>query len=104
MRRIPLSIEVRKVLKLLMITLSGMLLLGSVYYFTQMTDNAEKGYKLRENQLLQKELESKNKMLRQSVLEAQTLNEVKKSDVVSGMIEPALPVFIEPKGPLGRRN
>ena len=104
MRRIPLSIEVRKVLKLLMITLSGMLLLGSVYYFTQMTDNAEKGYKLRENQLLQKELESKNKMLRQSVLEAQTLNEVKKSDVVSGMIEPALTVFIEPKGPLGRRN
>ncbi len=81
-----------------------MLLIGSVYYFTQMTDNAEKGYKLRENQLLQKELESKNKMLRQSVLEAQTLNEVKKSDVVSEMIEPALPVFIEPKGPLGKRN
>lgn len=104
MRRIPLSIEVRKVLKLLMVTLSGMLIIGSVYYFTNMTDTAEKGYKLRENQLLQKELESKNKMLRQSVLEAQTLNEVKKSDVVSEMIEPASPIFIGPKGPLGKRK
>lgn len=102
--RIPLSIEVKKVLKLLTYTLLGMLLLSSVYFFAKTSNTAEKGYALRENQLLQKKLESENRILKQQVLDAQSLSRLKKSDVVSEMAQPEKPIYVVPKGPLGKKN
>lgn len=104
MNRVPLSIEVRRVLKLLTYTLTALLLISSVYYFIKSSNTAEKGYRLKENQMLQKQLETENKILKQNVLDAQSLNEVENSNVVEGLQHPEKQIFIEPKGPLGKRN
>jgi hypothetical protein len=103
-RRIPLSIEVKRVLKLLMATLCGMLIALSVYYFLKSSGTAEKGYLLRENQLRQKTLESENRILKQQVLDAQSIRKLEKSDVVSEMGPAEKPIYVEPKGPLTRRR
>ncbi|MEK7172195.1 MAG: hypothetical protein AAB739_04770 [Patescibacteria group bacterium] len=104
MQRIPLSVEVRKVLKLLTYTLTALLLLISTYYFVKSTNTAEKGYRLKENQMQKYKLESENKILKQNVLDAQSLNEVQNSDIVEKLQQPEKQIFMEPKGPLGRRN
>jgi len=102
--RIPLSIEVKRVLKLLMATLCGMLVILSSYYFLKSSGTAERGYHLRENQFRQKILEAENRILKQQVLDAQAVTKLEKSDVISDMVKPEKPVFVEPKGPLTRRR
>ena len=104
MQRIPLSIEVRKVLRLLTYTLTGLLLVISAYYFVKSTNTAEKGYRLKENQMQKYKLESENKILKQNVLDAQSLNEFQNSDIVEKLQQPEKQIFVEPRGPLGRRN
>ena len=104
MRRIPLSIEVKKVLRLLMYTLLGMLIFVSIYFFAKTTSTAERGYSLKESQLQKNTLESENRILKQRVLDTQSLNEVKNSSAVEGMTEPAQTIFIKPKGPLTQRR
>lgn len=104
MNRIPLSIEVKTVLKLLMYTLIGLFIAISSYFFIKMSDTAEKGYLLRENQFHQKNLESENRILKQRVLDAQSLNEVRNSNVFKQMQEPLQPIYIMPRGPLTRKK
>lgn len=101
--RTPLSIETRKVLRLLSITLLFLLLASSAYYFVKTTNTAEMGFRLRENQIKQKELEDQNRLLKQNVLEAQSIIKLQKDKTVSDMQEP-VPIFVEPIGPLGKRN
>lgn len=101
--RTPLSIEVKKVLKMLMYTLSGLLLAASAYFFLKTGVTAERGYQLRENQLRQKTLEFENRILKQRVLDAQSLSGLKESNVVRNLQEPETRIFMEEKGPLGKR-
>lgn len=103
-RKIPLSIEVKKVLKMLIYTLCIMLVVLSGYYFLKASGTAGRGYLLRENQLRQKTLESENRILKQQVLDAQSLNYLKRSDVVSEMGPAEKPIYVEPKGPLSQRK
>ena len=103
-RRIPLSIEVKKVLKLLIYTLLSMLLMASAYFFVKTSMTAERGYMLRENQLRQKALESENRILKRRVLDAQSLFELKKSDVVLDMDEPYSPIYLKPASPLTKKR
>lgn len=103
-RRIPLSIEVHKVLKMLSFTLLGMLVVVSAYFFVKMTYTAERGYSLKENQLRQRSLESENRILKQRVLDAQSLNELKNSEVVGKMTPPENSVYVKPKGPLSKKK
>lgn len=102
--RIPLSIEVKRVLKMLMVTLCALLFVISGYFFLKTTTSAENGYLLRENQLRGKELESKNRILKQQVLEAQSINNLKKDALINKMAAPENPVYVKPKGPLSRRR
>lgn len=104
MRRVPLSLEVRNVLKMLSYTLFGLLVAISAYFFIKTTNTAERGYSLRENQLRQRDLESENRILKQRVLDTQSLNALKKSDVIKQMTPPENPVYVKPKGPLSRRR
>ncbi len=103
-RRIPLSIEVKKVLRMLMYTLMCMLLAVSAYFFIKTSNTAEMGYQLRENQIKQKTLEAENRILKQHVLDAQSLNKVQSSGVVKKMEQPVQQIFVRPKGPLSRKN
>ena len=102
--RTPLSIEVKQVLKWLMYTLCGMLLMSSAYFFVKMSNTAEKGYMLRENQIRQKNLESENRILQQQVLEAQSLNTLQSSNTASKLVSPDKPLYVMPKGPLTKRK
>lgn len=104
MRRIPLSIEVPKVLTMLMYTLLGLLLMTSAYFFIKTSNTAERGYQLRENQFRQRDLESENRILQQRVLDAQALHGLKKSEVFSKMAAPNEQIYVKPPGPLTRRR
>jgi len=102
-KKTPLSIEVKKVLKMLMYTLFSMLIVLSGYFFVKTSSSAEKGYELRENQLLKNSLESENRILRKRVLDAQSLNRLQNSDTVNNMNEAEDPVYVIPRGPLTQR-
>lgn len=102
MRRIPLSLEVKKVLKLLMGTLFALLLATSSYFFIKTSATAERGYSFRENQVKYKELESANRLLKQRVLEAQSITELKSSEFVEEMVAPEKTIYVLPHGPLSK--
>lgn len=102
--RTPLAIELPKVLRSLVATLLVLLLATSAYFFFKMTDNAEKGYLLRENQLKQKDLEAENRILKQQVLDSQALEALKGSKTVKRLAEPTKPIYVLPRGPLSQRN
>lgn len=102
-RRTPLSVESKKVLKLLMCTIFGLLVVVSVYFFIKTSDTAEKGYAMREAQLKLNELESKNRILKQQVLDAQSLSEVQASNTLKELEQPEMQIFVEEKGPVTRR-
>ncbi|MEK9133165.1 MAG: hypothetical protein AAB606_05700 [Patescibacteria group bacterium] len=103
-RRVPLSVEVPRVLQLLIYTLLGLLVMTSAYFFFKTSNTAERGYSMRENQIRQQNLESENRILKQKVLDVQSLSELRASDVVKDLEEPNSPTFVEPKGPLTRRE
>ena len=102
--RTPLSFQIKKAKDLLIATLLGMLVLVSGYFFLRTTNSAEKGYLLRENQLRQSTLESDNRLLKQQLLQVQSINSLKGSNTVLNMQEPATTIYVEPKGPLTQRN
>ena len=103
MRRIPLSIEAKKVLNMLVYTLFGLLIATSTAFFIKTSSTAERGYSLKENQLLQKELEAENRLLKQQLLEAQSITELEKSDFIEEMEQPKDKKYIEPRGPISRK-
>jgi uncharacterized protein YxeA len=103
-QRIPLSIEVKKVMKLLIATLLALLVFGSVYFFLKTSNTAEKGYVLKESQIRKEELEAQQRILQKRVLNAQSMNELKKSDTVGEMAEPDKQIYLIPRGPIGRKN
>lgn len=102
--RIPLSIESKKILKLLMYTLSGLLLTTSVYFFAKTSTAGERGYLLEEYRSRLNTLESDNRILKQQLLDAQALSALEESDVVLGLTPPAQPIYVEAKGPLTKRR
>lgn len=103
-RRIPLSIETGKVLKLLVCTLCIMLFAVSCYYFIKTTDTAEMGYQFKENQIRQNNLRSENRILQQQVLDEQSLSKLQTSPAVAKLQQPEKSIYVEPKGPLTKRN
>jgi hypothetical protein len=100
--RIPLSFEVNKSLNMLMFTLLMMLLSISVYFFISVTNTAEIGYLIRENQLIQKQLESDNRTLKQQVMKAQSINMIK--DQSRALQEPNGTHFVHPRRPLSSKS
>ena len=101
-QRTPLSFQVKKVLKLLMVTLFFMVVGVSGFFFIKMTDTAEKGYSLKENQVKQQELTSERRILEQKVLEAQSMSELKEDSAVKSMVAPDRLIFAPPKSPLSK--
>lgn len=105
MKRVPLSIEVRRVLKLLIGTLFGMLLATSAYFFVKMSTTAEQGYVFRENQLRQRSLESENRILKQQLLEVQSIENLQKSAQFKEFVAPeTAPVYVKPAGPISKKK
>lgn len=102
--RTPLSIEVKKVLKLLMYTLLGMLLVSSSYIFLKMSTDGQKGYLLREHQSRQRALEGENRLLKKQVLDVQSLSELKVSPILKEMAEPEKSLYVETSRPLTKKR
>lgn len=102
-RKTPLSMEVRRVLKLLMGTLFGLLVVVSGYFFIKMSNTAELGYVFKENQVKQKQLESENRILKQQVLQLQSINAIEGSDSIKDMQLPQAETYVEPVKPISRK-
>ncbi|PIQ77457.1 hypothetical protein COV82_04420 [Candidatus Peregrinibacteria bacterium CG11_big_fil_rev_8_21_14_0_20_46_8] len=98
MHRTPLSQEVRKSLNMLMFTLFGMLLAISIYFFLRVTSTAEIGYLMRQNQTVQAQLETENRILKQKVMEAQSITTIKEESVP--LQQPTGTHFVHPRRPL----
>jgi len=81
-----------------------MLFAVSSYYFVKTTDTAEMGYQFKENQIRQNNLRSENRILQQQVLDEQSLSRLQTSDTVTKLQQPDKSIYVEPKGPLTKRN
>ncbi len=103
-KRTALSVEVNKATKMLLIALTALLVSVSVYFFVYMSINAEKGSLVRENQLHQKTLESENRLLKEQVLQSQSLDHIQSSDEVEGMEPSTNETYVRPPVPIGSRN
>ena len=101
-KRTPLSVEVNKALRMLLVTVTLLLVGVSAYFFVHMSVRAEKGSLVRENQLTQQQLEDENRLLKEQVLEAQSLDHIQSSDEVDGMEPADNEVYMEPFGPLSK--
>ena len=102
--RTPLSVEVRKSLKLLMSTLLGMLVIISAYFFVKMSSTAEQGSAFTETQFKQKTLESENRILKQRVLDAQSIEAIEGSTTTNTMHKPGSPIYLSPPRPISSRD
>lgn len=96
--------EVKTVLKWLMYTLLGLMVATSVFFFIKMSGTAEKGYLVRENQFQQQNLETENRILKQRVLDAQSLSGVTGSKTFKEMAPPEGQIYIMSPSPLTRKN
>ena len=92
--RIPLSIEVRKVMQALMFTLGGLFLGLSVFYLYQTSTFTEQGISLKSSQITNAQLEAENRELKQKVLNAQTMETLTESPLLKQMIELLAPVYL----------
>lgn len=100
-KRTPLSVEVNKAMKMLTITLFVMLATVSVFFFIHTSANAEKGSVMNANQLQQKTLEDENRLLKEQVLQAQSIENIHTSEEVSSMKESENEVYLKPPEPIG---
>lgn len=98
--RTTLSAQVRSSLKLLMITLLLLLIATSTFFFLNTSTTAEKGGQVLEGQVEMRELEAQNRILKQKVLEEQSIEQIESSETINGMEAAPKPIFIKPKGPL----
>ncbi|PJC36675.1 hypothetical protein CO046_04635 [Candidatus Peregrinibacteria bacterium CG_4_9_14_0_2_um_filter_53_11] len=103
-RKTPLSVQINKSRKLLIGTLLFLLVGTSTYFFIKVSATAEKGAVIREGQFEQRELELKNRLLKQQVLEAQSINEIKSSEAISTMESPREETYVEPVRPISSTN
>lgn len=100
--RLPLSLEAQRVLRTLMITLFCMLLALSVYFVIKMTKTAEIGHLIRENDFMRKDLEAENRILKQRVLDSQSLQTIQAETQNLG--KPAGAQFVHPRRPLSSKE
>ncbi len=103
-KRTALSVQVNKATKMLLIALSAMLVSVSVYFFIYMSLNAEKGSLMRENQIEQTTLESENRLLKEQVLQSQSLDHIQSSNEVEGMKPSTNETYLKPPVPIGSRD
>lgn len=101
--RKTLSFEIKEARNMLIYTLLGMLIIVSAYFFIKTSSSAEKGYLLNENQSIQKDLGSQNRLLKQQLLEAQSISALKSDETVKSMQNPENIIYVKPPEPKKRR-
>lgn len=84
-RRAPLSSEVKKIIKALLVTLLIIIVGSSVFFLFSRSESAQKGYLLRSIELQNAKLRSENQAMNQKVLEAQSYKEIQESETIENM-------------------
>jgi len=84
----PLSEEVNKVIKWLMMTLLIMLVSSGAIFLWGMSTTAQDGYSLVQSSTVHDTLETENRTLKLRVLEAQAFKNMQDSDVFGAMEKP----------------
>lgn len=96
-RRQPLSHEVKRVLKALMVTLSLLFIGLSALFLFQTSKSAEQGFLLRQTKLENEKAKTENRDLKQKVLQAQSFQKIQESKVLKKMEEASAPTYVPPK-------
>lgn len=81
----PLSVEVKRVFKSLVLTLVILLLGASFLFFFNTHSLAQKGFQLRQMELQHGKLRSENEELKQRVLEAQSFKNLSEAESIEDM-------------------
>ena len=95
-KKTTLSHEVREVLKILSITLISIMLVSSFFFLFSMSKTAQQGYSLRQNEIINRQLLEKNRLLYEQVLKSQSFRELLQSDAISEMEKIEKPIYVLP--------
>lgn len=98
--RTPLSMEIKKSIYMLIFTLLAIIVLVSIVYLLNSSQTTQKGYTLKQQQL-EKDLlnEEKNQWV-SKIIQAQSFQNMKDSELVQKMITSEDPVYLlEEKAP-----
>lgn len=95
LRRTPLSLEVKKIFKALLITLFLFLILSSTIFLFSRSSAAQKGYQLRSMELQHSRLRSEFQEMDQRVLEASSTRAILESKTVKNMEPTESPYYLK---------
>lgn len=96
-KKTTLSNEVREVLKILSITLISIVLVSSFFFLFSMSKTAQQGYSLRQNEIINRELLEKNRLLHEHVFKSQSFHELLQSDEILEMEKIEKPIYVLPE-------
>jgi uncharacterized protein YxeA len=93
----PLSLEVKKSISLLMFTLLSIIILIVMVYLLNNTQDGQKGYVLKQEQLKKEELESQSRELINKIIQAKSYQSLENNPLIKSMIKPEKLEYIKEK-------
>jgi len=94
-RKIPLSLQVKKSMGMLLGTLVFLLIILSIVYLMNTTQSSQKGYTLKQEQLRKDDLQLEKRELINKINDAKSMQKVEENQIIQEMIKPEEPIYIE---------
>lgn len=95
--REPLSKEIKKIITYLIITLTLIIIVLSVFFIFEIGNSSQKGYLLKQLQLQNDQLMLENEELNAQLMKIMSYPAIGKNPALKNMQEPEAKVFISPK-------
>lgn len=96
-KKMPLSQEIKRSIFLLIFTLLTIIVLLSIVFLLNRSEETQKGYALKKQELEREEYLLQNRELINKIIEAQSFHTIQDSQNVKGMLPPENVTFIEGK-------
>ncbi len=91
----PLSVEVRKSIYMLIVTLLIIIILISIVYLLNSSQSTQKGHAVNQEQLIKNDLIEESRDLIHKIIEAQSFATIESSPIINEMVKPETIIYIE---------
>ncbi|MBI5152547.1 hypothetical protein HZA39_03365 [Candidatus Peregrinibacteria bacterium] len=93
--RTPLSVEIKKTIIYLLITLTALIIGLSAYFLLQTGNTTQRGYMLKQLQLQHENLQQQNEKLDEQLTEMMSSPALEKNPFIKKMQEPTSKVYVK---------
>jgi len=95
--KLSLQQETRKTIKMLIVTLSGMILVLAIAFLSTTSKGAEQGYTLEQQKLKNEQLKNENESLEAKINQETALIDLKSNKKINVMTTPEQKTFVDKK-------